>query len=99
MKKWTKEPGRIVIGPDGLVWNQAGLDAGFASVGISTDDDRARVIVNAVSLLTPAQARQFAKVLADAADRAEDLTFKVTATPITKVLVRHSKRIAEEGSE
>ena len=98
MKKWTKEPGRIVIGPDGVVWNQAGLDAGFASVGISTDDD-ARVIVNAVALLTPAQARQFAKVLADAADRAEDLTFKVTATPITKVLVRHSKRIAEEGSE
>jgi len=72
MKKWTNEPGRVVIGPDGLVWNQAGLDAGFASVGISTEDDLARVLVNAVALLTPAQARQLAKVLADAADRAEE---------------------------
>ena len=99
MKKWTNERGRLVFGPDGVVWNQAGLDAGFASVGISTDDDRAGVILNAVALLTPAQARQLAKVINDAADRAEDLTLKVTATPITKVLVRHSKRIAEEGSE
>jgi hypothetical protein len=72
VKKWTNEHGRVVIGPDGLVWNQAGLDAGFASVGISTEDDLARVLINAVALLTPAQARQLAKVLADAADRAEE---------------------------
>ncbi len=116
MKKWTKEPGTFVRDLYGQTWNQAdiesgwssvSIDAGLATVGIDAGDERARVIVSATASLTPAQARQLARVINDAADRAEDdaddraedLALKVTATPITKVIVRHSKRIAEEGSE
>ena len=75
MKKWTKEAGTFVAGPDDLgTWNQSGIDVGgFASVGVWADDEGwPRVFVNSTALLTPAQARRLAKVLADTADRAEE---------------------------
>lgn len=75
-KRWTKEPGRFVIGPDnGGTWNQAGLEAGFASASVYNQDHPvARVLVNATAAMSPAQARQLAQVLMDAADKAEERT-------------------------
>ena len=74
-KQWTQQPGKFIVGPDDSgTWNMAGLDGGFVSASIyNQDHPSARILVHASASMTPDQARQFAKVLSDAADRAEGL--------------------------
>mgnify|MGYP001544293988 FL=1 len=77
MKKWTDEPGAFSVGTekgwDYGTWGQAGVSGGgYASAQVWRYHDGSGLVgVHACANLTPAQARQLARVLADAADKAE----------------------------
>ena len=78
MSKWTDEPGAYSVGVifKGRkfgIWRQSGISGdGYASVQVfPLYDGSGRVAVQSCASLTPAQARQLARVLNDAADKAE----------------------------
>ena len=99
--KWTDEPGAFSDqgSPrwDFGTWRQAGIsDCGYAEVQTwRYHDGSCLVTVGARANMTPAQARQLARVLSDAADKAdaEDASpaMTITSTGITKVCVRYRR--------
>ena len=77
MSKWTNEPGAFSVGTDKGwdygTWRQAGIaGGGYASAQVWRYHDGSSLVgVHACANLTPDQARQLARVLSDAADKAE----------------------------
>ena len=77
MKKWTNESGAFSVGTekgwDYGTWRGAGVaGGGHASAQVWRYHDGACLVgVHACANLTPEQARQLARVLSDAADKAE----------------------------
>lgn len=99
--KWTDEHGAFSVGTDKGwdlgTWRQAGVSGGgYASAQVWRYHDGSCLVgVHACANMTPAQARQLARVLSDAADKAdaEDASpaMTITATGITKVCVRYRR--------
>ena len=75
--KWTEEPGAFAVGTDKGwdfgTWRQAGLSGGgHASAQVWRYHDGSCLVgTHASANLTPAQARQLARVLMAAADKAD----------------------------